>query len=94
METSITIGKLRKGIRYTFIHIDGYKFRAIFDRYQSINGINNTAMRLFNVSHLEGNLHIPLDFIREVSIYTVPNNTLPYFQLLIPEVNLIVNQYV
>jgi hypothetical protein len=100
MESSVNINKLRKGIRYTFIDKNGNQFRAIFDEYQSLNGIKNTAMCLSNVTNLQGNiylqghLHIPLHFINKVSIYTLPNKTLSYFQYLLPEVNLIVNQYI
>lgn len=94
MESSVNINQLRKGIRYTFIDIYGVEFRANFNKYQSMNGIQNMAMHLSSTTNLQGHLYIPLHFINKVSIYTVPNKTLSYFQYLIPEVNLIVNQYI
>jgi len=96
MQNYINIYKMKKNIRYTFLDKNGVEFRGKFNKYILMNGINNIALDISNINNFDENLHIqiPINFISKVSIYTIPNNTLQYFQYKLPEINLIINQYI
>ena len=91
MQTVVNIHKLRPGIRYTFTRTDGSTFRANLDTYQRNNGIPRLAVRLTSVDGLTGMLCTPISSFRSVAVYALPNS-IPYFQYLIPEVNMLINQ--
>lgn len=92
MQTTVNIGKLRRGIRYTFLDIHGHTFRATLDTYQPSNGISKQAIRLRNVEGLDGFLCSPISHIQSVRAFALPNS-IPHFPYLIPEVNMTINQY-
>ena len=93
LHAPVNLFKLRRGIRYTFTEDSGDTFRATLDSYLSQNGTPRLAMRLKDVENMQGYLCIPISHIIDVRVYALPNS-LPHFQYLIPEVNMLVNQYV
>lgn len=92
MQTQVNIHKLRMGIRYTFTTTRGSTFRATLDTYQSINGIAKLALRLRCVERLAGFLCIPISHIKSVRAFAL-TNSIVHFPYLIPEVSMIINQY-
>ena len=93
MDYSVRAHKLRRGIRYTFTHINGSTFRANFDKYISHNGIPREAIVLKNVEGLQGALHMPVEFIRNVKIYAL-SQAVKQFPYFIPHVSMRINNYV
>ena len=93
MNTTVNVNNLRPKIRYTFIHKSGDVFRGNLDIYQSANGVSRQAIRLINVDGLHGALCMPISNIKMVKVYALPNN-IPSFPYLIPEVSMIINQYI
>jgi hypothetical protein len=93
MQTNVNPFKLRRGIRYTFTDTTGSEFRANLDTYQSLNGIHKMALRLTRVDGLHGALCMPISHIQTVKAYALPS-TIPLFPYLIPEVSMIINQYI
>ena len=91
MQTNVSPFKLRRGIRYTFTDTKGDEFRANFETYQSLNGINKMAVRLNRVDRLQGALCMPIAHIQSVKAYALPHSV-PHFKYLIPEVSMIINQ--
>jgi len=91
MQTNVSPFKLRRGIRYTFTDTNGDEFRANFETYQSLNGINKMAVRLNRVDGLQGALCMPIAHIQSVKAYALPHS-IPHFKYLIPEVSMIINQ--
>ena len=92
MDYSVHANKLRHGIRYTFITLDGSVYRADFDIYQSHNGIPRAAIRLRNIVGLQGMLYLPVAFIRDVKIFAL-SNAVKIFPHLIPEVSMKINNF-
>jgi hypothetical protein len=93
MQTNISPFKLRRGIRYTFTDTKGDEFRANLETYQSLNGIHKMAVRLNCVDRLQGALCMPIAHIQSVKAYALPPS-IPLFPYLIPEVSMIINQYI
>jgi hypothetical protein len=93
MQTNVSPFKLRRGIRYTFTDTKGGEFRANLETYQSLNGIHKMAVRLNRVDGLQGALSMPIAHIQSVKAYALPPS-IPYFPHLIPEVSMIINQYI
>ena len=93
MDYSVRSHKLRRDVRYTFTHINGNTFRADFDKYIPQNGIPREAIVLKNVEGLQGALHIPLEFIRNVKIYAL-SQAVKQFPYLIPQVSMSINNYI
>jgi hypothetical protein len=93
MQTNVSLFKLRRGIRYTFTDTNGDEFRANLETYQSLNGINKMAVRLNRVDGLQGALCLPISHIQSVKTYALPHS-IPLFPYLIPEVSMIINQYI
>jgi len=93
MDYNVRANKLRHGIRYTFTHINGNTFRADFDKYISNNGIPREAIVLKNVEGLQGALHMPITFIRDVKIYAL-SQAVKQFPYLIPQVSMSINNYI
>ena len=93
MDYSVRSHKLRRGIRYTFTHINGRTFRADFDKYIPQHGIPREAIVLKNVEGLQGALHMPLDFVSNVKIYAL-SQAVKQFPYLIPQVSMSINNYV
>ena len=93
MDYSVRSHKLRRGIRYTFIHTNGSTFRADFDKYIPQNGIPREAIVLKNVEGLQGALHMPVEFIRNVKIYAL-SQAVKQFPYLIPHVSMRINNYI
>ena len=93
MDYSVRAHKLRRGIRYTFTHINCSTFRADFDKYISHNGIPREAIVLKNVEGLQGALHMPVEFIRNVKIYAL-SQAVKQFPYLIPHVSMRINNYI
>ena len=89
----MSANKLRHGIRYTFITLDGSIYRAEFDIYQSCHGIPRAAVQLKNVAGLQGLLHMPVSFIRDVKIFTL-SKAVKIFPHLIPEVSMKINNFI
>jgi hypothetical protein len=88
----VRTNKLRHGIRYTFLTWNGSIYRADFDIYQSYNGIPREAIKLKNVEGLQGFLHMPVTFIRDVKIFAL-SNAVKIFPHLIPEVSMKINNF-
>jgi hypothetical protein len=93
MDYSVCANKLRQGIRYTFLTWSGSVYRADFDIYQSCNGIPREAVQLKNVEGLEGFLHMPMTFIRDVKIFAL-SKSVKIFPHLIPEVSMKINNFI
>jgi hypothetical protein len=93
MDYSVRTNKLRHGIRYTFLTWNGSVYRADFDIYQSCQGIPRAALRLRNVEGLQGMLHIPLAFIRDVKIFAL-SKAVKIFPHLVPEVSMKINNFI
>jgi hypothetical protein len=93
MQTNISPFKLRRGIRYTFTDTNGDEFRANLETYQSQNGIHKMAVRLNRVDGLQGALCMPISHIQSVKAYAL-SPSIPLFPYLIPEVSMIINQYI
>ena len=93
MQTNVSPFKLKRGIRYTFTDTNGHEFRANLETYQSQNGINKMAVRLNRVDGLQGALCMPIAHIQSVKAYALPHS-IPHFKYLIPEVSMIINQYI
>ena len=93
MDYSVRANKLRHDIRYTFLTWSGSVYRADFDIYQSCNGIPREAVQLKNVEGLEGFLHMPLTFIRDVKIVAL-SKSVKIFPHLIPEVSMKINNFI
>jgi hypothetical protein len=93
MQTNVSLFKLRRGIRYTFTDTNGDEFRANLETYQSQNGIHKMAVRLNCVDGLQGALCLPISHIQSVKTYALPHS-IPLFPYLIPEVSMIINQYI
>jgi hypothetical protein len=93
MQTNVSLFKLRRGIRYTFTDTNGDEFRANLETYQSLNGIHKMAVRLNCVDGLQGALCLPISHIQSVKTYALPHS-IPLFPYLIPEVSMIINQYI
>ena len=93
MQTNLSPFKLRRGIRYTFTDTNGHEFRANLETYQSQNGIHKMAVRLNRVDRLQGALCMPVAHIQSVKAYALPPS-IPHFPYLIPEVSMIINQYI
>lgn len=92
MQTTVNVNKLRQGIRYTFTNRYGERYRATFDTYQRLNGVDKQSMRLRCVEGLQGFLCMPISHIQSVQAFALPNS-IPYFPYLIPEVSMTINQY-
>ena len=93
MDYSVRANKLRHGIRYTFLTWNGSGYRADFDIYQSYNGIPREAIKLKNVEGLQGFLHMPVAFIRDVKIFAL-SKAVNIFPHLIPEVSMKINNFI
>jgi hypothetical protein len=93
MQTNVSPFKLRHGMRYTFTDTNGDEFRANLETYQSQNGIHKMAVRLNRVDGLQGALCMPISHIQSVKAYALPPS-IPLFPYLIPEVSMIINQYI
>lgn len=93
MDYSVRANKLRHGIRYTFLTWNGSVYRADFDIYQSYNGIPREAIKLKNVEGLQGFLHMPVAFIRDVKIFAL-SKAVNIFPHLIPEVSMKINNFI
>lgn len=91
MQTCVNVYKLRPNIRYTFTDKYGNQYRAKLDKYQSANGVSRQAIRLIDVEGVDGFLCMPISYIKTVNVFVLPTN-IPYFQYLIPEVSMIINQ--
>lgn len=93
MQTNVSPFKLRHGMRYTFTDTNGDEFRANLETYQSLNGIHKMAVRLNRVDGLQGALCMPISHIQSVKAYAL-SPSIPLFPYLIPEVSMIINQYI
>ena len=93
MQTNVSPFKLRHGMRYTFTDTNGDEFRANLETYQSQNGIHKMAVRLNRVDGLQGALCMPISHIQSVKAYAL-SPSIPLFPYLIPEVSMIINQYI
>lgn len=80
-------------MRYTFTDTNGDEFRANLETYQSQNGIHKMAVRLNRVDGLQGALCMPISHIQSVKAYAL-SPSIPLFPYLIPEVSMIINQYI
>ena len=92
MQCSVDTNQLRPGVRYTIKHINETIFRAEFVRYAPENGIDNEAVVFKNVEIMQGTLHMPIYFIYDIKIYVLPNKS-NHFPYIIPEVNMMINNY-
>ena len=93
MDYSIRVNKLRHDIRYTFVTWNGSVYRADFDIYQSCNGIPREAIKLKNIEGMQGFLHMPVAFIRDVKIFAL-SKAVQIFPHLIPEVSMKINNFI